>query len=379
MSELSREDASKLVAKHGSIRKAALATRISRHKITMALYKATEGETNQTPAVDYLRTRVRELEALRTKDRVNTGAVEEALEELRTAISVAEPVKMNYAPPKKSSTPCTHVLHLTDIHYGAQQASEEVDGYGENSPAITEARMQKLGQMLIHSTKTKRHGFHIPRLHIIGTADYISGDIHQELLVNNAFPAPQQAVGCGYMLGAFGAMLAPHFEQVTFDLVTLDNHGRLTAKPQAVQGGVNNWGYVVASIAKQYLSRQNNVDIRIHAKPSASVDIGPERYTAFHGHQIRGWAGKPYYGFDRRVMMEALKCMDMGHDYFTKLLIGHFHVAANDVWWQVGGSVSGTDAFDHGQGRHSKPHQTSWIVHDRHGEFDWTRWWLWDI
>jgi len=194
--------------------------------------------------------------------------------------------------------------------------------------------------------------------------------------VTNAFPAPVQAVDAGYMLGELVSALAPHFRRVTCDLLTLDNHGRMTRKPQAAEGGENNWGYVVAHIMRQYLSRHESVEVRIHAKPSALVAIGPERYLMMHGHQIRGWAGKPYYGFDRRVAMEAVKRMGVAEKSFTKLLMGHFHTAANDLDWMLGGSLSGTNAYDHSCGRHAPPHQTSWYVHPEHGEFSWQRWWL---
>src|SRR3990167_9749535 len=91
---------------------------------------------------------------------------------------------------------------------------------------------------------------------------------------------------------------------------------------------------------------------------------------------MRGWAGKPYYGFDRRVAMEAVKRMGVPEVAFTKLIFGHFHTATNEKDWQLGGSLSGTNAFDHSNGRHCKAHQTSWYVHPEHGEFDWTRWGL---
>ena len=106
------------------------------------------------------------------------------------------------------------------------------------------------------------------------------------------------------------------------------------------------------------------------------VKIGPESYLAMHGHQIRGWSGKPYYGFDRRVAMEAVKRMGIPEHAFTKLLMGHFHHGFNGDTWMLGGSLSGTNAFDHSCGRYGKPHQTGWFVHPTHGEFDWTRWWL---
>ena len=265
---------------------------------------------------------------------------------------------------------------MTDWHYGAVTQKDEVDGFGEFNPDIAEARIERLGEAIIKKTLTQRHGYDVPHLHILGTADFISGGIHQELLTTNAFPEPVQAVRCGYALGALIAMFSEHFQTVTADIVTLDNHGRLTKKPQAAEGGLNNWCYVVAEIAKRHVENHKNVDFRIHAKPSALVTIGPEKYLCFHGHQIKGWSGIPYYGLDRRVAMEAVKRMGLPDVAFTKLVSGHLHHAVNGMTWNLGGSLSGTDAFDHSCGRHAKPHQTSWFVHDEHGEFDFSRWWL---
>lgn len=326
--------------------------------------------------VVYLRRRVAELEAARAAERAATGEALDVVHQLSEAIVKAAPMPMQYVAEGSSKAPCTHVLHITDWHYGAVIEKDEVDGFGEFSPEIAEARVKALGQMIVKKTEAQRHGYNVPRLHVIGTADLISGGIHQELLVTNAFPEPVQAVRCGYLLGGLLAMCAQHFETVEVDLVTLDNHGRLMKKPQAAQGGFNNWGYVVAEIAKQHVAELTNVVVRIHAKPSALVVVGPERYLAFHGHQIRGWAGKPYYGFDRRAAMEAIKRMGVPESAFTKLLMGHFHHAIDGDVWKLGGSLSGTDAFDHSCGRHAAPHQTAWFVHPKHGEFDFTKWWL---
>jgi hypothetical protein len=326
--------------------------------------------------VVYLRQRVAELEAKRDAEKLATGEALEIMHALKDAIKATPPVRMHYEKSNLSTAPCTHVMHITDWHYGAVVEKDEVDGFGEFSPDIADKRIATLAQSIIKKTQAQRHGYNVPHMHIIGTADYISGGIHQELLVTNAFPEPVQAVRCGYALGAMLEMFAPHFETVTADLITLDNHGRLTKKPQSAQGGLNNWCYVVAEIAAQRVANQGNVKVNIHAKPSALVTIGPEKYLAFHGHQIKGWAGKPYYGFDRRAAMEAIKRMGVPETAFTSLLLGHFHHAMNGDVWKLGGSLSGTDAFDHSCGRHSKPHQTSWFVHPKHGEFDWTRWWL---
>ena len=340
----------------------------------------TQFKTEHAPDADivYLRNRVAELETKHQREREATGEALEIVHALQDAITTARPLHMRYAANNSdvSAAECVHVLHLTDWHYGAITKRDDVDGFGEFNPDIAEARIRKLGECIIKKTQAQRAGYNVPHLHILGTADFISGGIHQELLVTNAFPEPVQAVKCGYALGALLAMFAEHFKTITADIVTLDNHGRLTKKPQAAEGGLNNWCYVVAEIAKRHVQAFSNVAVNIHAKPSALVAVGPERYLCFHGHQIKGWGGIPYYGLDRRVAMEAVKRMGLPDVSFTKLVSGHLHHALDGMTWNLGGSLSGTDAFDHSCGRHAKPHQTAWFVHPEHGEFDFTRWWV---
>lgn len=335
-----------------------------------------QAKYNPAQEVEHLRTVVRDLEAKLRHERDQTGEQRIINLALTEAIAAAKPAKMAYKANTKAGSPITHVLQLTDLHNGEVTVKDEVDGFGEFNPKIFTQRLHKLATAVLDVTRVKRSGYNIPHLHILGTGDYVSGDIHDELKVTNAYPAPVQAVRAGMDIGEMIAMMAPHFERVTCDFITLDNHGRMTRKNQAAQGGENNWGYVVAHIIKQYLGRHANVDVRIHAKASALVPIGAERYLLFHGHQIKGWAGVPYYGFDRRVAMEAVKRMNFPETGFTKLCMGHFHVAMDSPNWLIGGSLSGTNAFDHSCGRHAQAHQTSWLVHPQHGQFDWTRWWL---
>jgi len=334
---------------------------------------------NPEPEVVHLRAEVDALRKRYDKEREAHGELREVLTDLKLAVSAAEPVKMVYKPGKDSAdkgSPLTCVLHLTDLHNGEVTKAEEVDGFGEFNPEIFTSRLHDLGQKILRFVEVQRAGYNIQNLHVLGTGDYVSGDIHQELQVTNAYPAPVQAVRAGYDLGALLAMLAPHFEHVSSDWITCDNHGRLTRKNQAAEGGQNNWGFVVAHVIQQHVSRLSNVKVNIHAKPSALVGIGSERYLCFHGHEIKGWAGLPYYGFDRRAAMEAVKRMNVPDASFTKMVFGHFHTAVSTLLYNSGGSLSGTNAFDHSCGRHARAHQTSWLVHPERGEFAFSRWWL---
>ena len=56
--------------------------------------------------------------------------------------------------------------------------------------------------------------------------------------------------------------------------------------------------------------------------------------------------------------------------------MGHWHAPLEHPHYWIGGSVSGTDAYDHKNGRHADPQQVSWFVHPKWGEFDRTCWQL---
>ena len=339
-----------------------------------------EMQAATSPAMTSLKAENKELTRLLERAKAAAGDVSVMMGDVLSAVQSAERVKLvsnNTGGKKKVETPSSHVIHLTDLHIGQTTKPEQVEEMGDFNYAIAIERMQLLGEKILDKTDVQRSGYNIEEAVILGTGDYISGDIHPELQFTNEFPAPVQAVKAGYMLGEFAMLMARHFKRVRMELITLDNHGRLTRKPQASDGGLNNWGYVSAAIAKEYCRNQPNVTVNVYAQPCKVIPVGPERYLSFHGHQMKGWAGKPYYGFDQRLLKEALKRMNMRDDVkFTKMIFGHFHDAVQSGWWTLGGSLSGTDANDHNQGRYAKPHLTSWFVHDKHGEFDFNKWLL---
>ena len=337
------------------------------------------GRQEQADQVRGLRARVSELEAALSDVRADRGTIEELLNATLAAVPRMATQPVVYRPPAKArvAQPCAAVLHVTDAHYGAEQPAEEVEAFGSYSPAQSRARQLGWVRAALGWLDMHRSHYAIPEARILCTGDMISGDIHDELRVTNAFPAPAQAVGAAEIIAQQAAMLAPHFERVIVDIVSDDNHGRLTRKPQAKECGLNNWMYVVAQMAAKCLANQRNVLVNVHGKPRVVVPVAGRRYLLCHGHDVRGWAGVPWYGIERMVAREAVRRMNAREQFhFDRLVMGHFHQPLETGYWLVGGSVSGTDAYDHKCGRHAEPQQVSWLVHPQHGEFDRTCWQL---
>jgi Hom_end-associated Hint. len=203
-----------------------------------------------------------------------------------------------------------------------------------------------------------------------GLVVHNSGDIHEELRITNAFPAPVQVVEAANVLNDQISMVAPHFEKVIVQFVSEDNHARLTKKPQAKEAGYNSFNYLIGYIAKERSSLIKNVEFHIYPQYEAVVNVMGRRYLLCHGHNVQGWAGIPFYGWDRKVAKEAVRRMNAPDPTkFHRIIAGHFHTPMCTPYFWLGGSVSGSDAYDAKNGRHSEPSQAAWMVHPVHTEF----------
>jgi len=330
--------------------------------------------------VIHLRKRVSDLETKILSIREGEGALKELIHSLGKAVEIAVPFPTLYKPQDIAvRSPVEAALQCTDWHYGANQEADEIERFGEFSPAICEERvLDKLVPTYVNWVEQHRKAYQCDTLRVLSTGDLISGDIHDELKITNSFPTPVQSVKVAYLFSDMIQALAPFFKNVVVDFVTADNHGRLTKKPQSKEEGLNNFGYVIAHLAKERLKTHKNVQFNIHSVMQAVIHIQGMSYLMMHGHQVQGWAGIPFYGIERKVGKEAqkrLRALPQLREAvrFDKLLIGHFHTPSNMEDWMIGGSLSGTDAYDHKNGRYSRPTQTGWFVHPKHGEFDWTR------
>lgn len=309
--------------------------------------------------------------------RASHGSIVALFDAIKDSIPLYPTQKIRYEMPKFSKQkPLVGVcLLICDSHYGAIQIASEIEDFGEFSTEICETRSMKFVNEVIRWTRLNRQNYQIDRAHVLVAGDLVSGDIHLELQVTNAFPVTQQVVGSARLLANQISTLAPNFKEVIVHFVVEDNHSRLTKKPQAKEAGINSFNYLVGKMAEIILSNQDNVKFNIYPQYEAVVDVEGRKYLLMHGHNIQGWMGIPYYSIERKSAKEAIKRMNTPDRRFHKMILGHYHHPISHPNYWIGGSVSGTDTFDHKNGRYATPSQASWLVSSKHGEFariDWS-------
>jgi len=273
----------------------------------------------------------------------------------------------------KNKSVLSALLHITDWHTDEIINPTEVDGFNAYNPDIQKQLLKVLLEKVIDYITLNRNLYVIDELVIVCTGDLISGDIHYELVATNADPVPVQVIHAAEHLAVLVGGLAPHFKKIRVEYIVPDNHSRRTQKFQFKQAAKNSDNYIVGYITKLFMSKHDNVEVNLHESLWKVVEVNGTQYLCSHGHTVRGWAGFPYYGIDRAVGKESKKRMNApDNKKFDKILIGHYHAPCKMQDWIIGGSLSGTTEFDHGQGRHAQPMQTAWLVHKRYGEFNFT-------
>lgn len=343
-------------------------------------YSEERFRAEQSEIVQQLEAEVKEKERQLDEYQTEHGKLEVFFKRIENVIKPVISLKKVYDP--KSSdrlgSPLIAVKHITDGHMGEVVPAEEIEGFNEYNPDLCRSRQIDFSMRFNQWTDKHRKGYTIDECVVLVTGDLISGDIHDELRVTNAFPVPVQCIRAAEVLVEQMSLIASNFSKVTVHFLVEDNHARLTKRPQATEAGYNSLNYIVGKHAELYLRDTDNVEFNIYPQYEKVVEAGTRQYLITHGHGIRGWMGIPWYSIERQVGKESTarlqiimddinRAKDIG---FHKYVFGHWHTPFNSVMYSCGGSVSGTTPFDHKAGRHAKPSQTAWLVHPKRGEFD---------
>lgn len=343
-----------------------------------------------TDEAAFLKSEVARLNKVITSQKLFSGYQSVLKDTIVEAIDALEPLPAaEYKEGTSSDADISAVFKVSDWHIGAVTNAWETEGFGQFNWALAQERVDYLAQKFLGWIETHRKSFKIPKLFILSEGDMVSGNIHYELDVTNEFPVPVQAVKAGGLLARFVATLAPHFKEVHFSQINIDNHSRLTRKLQFAQGGENSWQYVVHELANAKLAKHGNINTLAAGGIRQVVNVDGIRILTEHGHTTKSYMGIPWYGIERLKGKESGKRLqamldierneglsalkkEIGFDYMS---MGHWHtpcIINNSII--INGSLPGTTEYDHAFGRSAPPSQVSFLIHPKFGMFDFTAW-----
>lgn len=269
-----------------------------------------------------------------------------ALSLLEASVQAVEADRTVYQPLPLSDelTAHTHVLQYSDLHAAEVVSYEAMNGLNEYNWEIMHERHQRLARA-IRSFK-KNRPYPIPKLHILGLGDMVTGDIHDELRETNEIVVSDAAVRLGYYMADFVIEeLVPLYETIEIDAV-VGNHGRTTKKPE-FKSATKNWDWIAYKVMELRLAAYPSVAVRLPTGFEAVVKVYDKNVLLFHGDGVpTNMPGVPWGGIQRRTkeLSDTYASLGIHIDHFA---CGHYH-EANVVGQRrilMNGSIKGPDEY----------------------------------
>jgi DNA-binding XRE family transcriptional regulator len=263
------------------------------------------------------------------------------------------------------------VLHLSDGHHDQIVVPEECGGLEEYNFPISICRAERLVDATLKwSQETLSPQFQFPNLTVLAYGDHTSGEIHGHVTRSYFRNQLKNCLAIAQLHSLMYRDFAPYFESINVVYVP-GNHARRSIKKD-YNAAEDSWDWLIAKTAELYCRDLANVHFLIPNSYSINLNIEGNGFQIFHGDDVRGVLGIPWYGLERRQRrMVALNSLN--HNIPIKYTVcGHFHRpgSISDVGSEliINGSWVGTDAFAYNAlASYSEPTQLLHGVNSKYG------------
>lgn len=229
--------------------------------------------------------------------------------------------------------PESAVLHVTDLHFGKETESFNID--------VAEKRLDNLTRGVRKIGEIQKQAYNIDKLYIFDTGDAIDGNSIYKTHPHHvdkraAYGRAQVKEAVRIMAGPLEA-LAEVFGCVEYHKVP-GNHGRNSLFDHEK----NNWDLIMADMMEEKYRNHPKINIHTHNNFYGHVDVQGHGCVLYHGAGIKMYQSIPWYGITQRVTRWAQTMPKP----FRYAFMGHFHIRDNLTWCNKEIFLSGSPVTD---------------------------------
>ena len=156
------------------------------------------------------------------------GQLEVFFNAMESSIKAIKPKPILYTPETGTGRSRVEaVMQITDGHMGAVQDANEIEGFNSFDPDLCRSRQLDFATRFCKFVDRMRLGYPINKCNVLVTGDMISGDIHRELQVTNAFPVTVQVVKAADVLVEQLTIICQDFEEVEVHFIGKDKRASM--------------------------------------------------------------------------------------------------------------------------------------------------------
>jgi hypothetical protein len=218
---------------------------------------------------------------------------------------------------------------------------------------VAEERLYEYARKIVKLTEIQRSDHPITKCHVMALGDLIEGEniFSGQAFLLDAGLYRQICVDGPRMITGFLRYLLEHFEKVECTWV-IGNHGRIGRRGEF--DPETNGDRMLGKIVQMAMSGEPRFtmtvpDGRGDRNWYAVVEEGDWKALLFHGDQMRGHSGLPFYAFHKAISGWASGALPYPDNEFQTALCGHFHQAArlpiNKREVYINGSLESMNTF----------------------------------
>lgn len=273
---------------------------------------------------------------------------------------------------KKSEQNEMPIAIWSDWHIGEYVDPEQVNHVNHYTLDIAEQRVRKLVESTIHLCFDHRVNPKYKGIIINLAGDFITGDIHQELIETNEYSAIPAVLKTVDLLTWALTRMADKFGKV-FCPCVFGNHGRATKKPQHKNAAYQNFDWLIYQILDRHFRNDPRITFYIPSQVDAQYEAYGIKFLLTHGDNLGTSGGDGIIGAIGPIMRGDSKTRNtnasMRQDYDV-LLLGHYHqyLELPGATGFVNGSLIGYNEYAKNRRfKYQKPMQALFFVHPKNG------------
>jgi hypothetical protein len=221
---------------------------------------------------------------------------------------------------------------------------------------IAEQRVLLYADKIIEIARIQRKSHPVKKVCVFALGDIVEGELifpGQEHLIDSSLYRQVTIDGPRIMIGFLNKLLA-EFEEVDCHFV-IGNHGALGGKSRRSYDPETNADRMLYKIVEMAYEDNKRINFNVPEGEGERnwytvADLGERcKFFLFHGDQVRGFGGFPWYGFGKKILgWKALASAGLMED-FNYACAGHYHTPntqyINDVRLWINGSTESYNTF----------------------------------
>ena len=275
-----------------------------------------------------------------------------------------KPIKIKADDEHKSE--CAIVLQLSDWHWEEKVTAVQVNGLNQFNLEIANRRVDQYCNSSLEIINTIKNPYNVRKLVIAIQGDFISGNIHEELMENNMLEPSFAIIEAQKKIIA---MIEFYLNNTDFEKIIIvpssGNHGRMSKKQKISTELGNSLEHFMYYVIEQYFKDNERLTFIDQKAYHTYVDILGTVVRFHHGHFMRFW------GAVGGITISVNKSTSMWNKSIKADLdvFGHFHQTTRMKNFICNGSLIGYNPFAVSiKAEYEPPSQNLFVIDSRRGQ-----------